>query len=70
MALAIVGFCREDVNPFGPVQLYVALATVDAVRFSVDPAQTAPLLLAVTTGIGSTVTIVSQLETTPRLSVI
>ena len=43
----IDGFCKVDVNPFGPVQLYVALATVLAVRFRVVPSQTGPLLPAV-----------------------
>jgi hypothetical protein len=39
VALGIVGFCKVDVNPFGPDQLYVALDTVLAVRLSVLPAQ-------------------------------
>ena len=28
VALVRVGFCSAEVNPFGPVQAYVALATV------------------------------------------
>ena len=44
---------------FGPVQLYVAPATVLAVRLSGDPAQTGLLLPAVgVAGIGFTVTVV------------
>jgi hypothetical protein len=41
-ALLIVGFCAEDVND-GPVQLYVAPAIEDAVRFRVVPAHSGPL---------------------------
>jgi hypothetical protein len=34
----IEGFCNVELNPFGPVQLYVAPAIVDAVRSRlVDP---------------------------------
>jgi hypothetical protein len=40
VALGIVGFCKVDVNPFGPDQLYVALDTVLALRLRVFPAQT------------------------------
>src|SRR5450759_2795247 len=47
VALAIDGFWTADVKPFGPVQLYVAPATVEAVRLSVEPAQIGPLLPAV-----------------------
>lgn len=46
-ALATVGFCKVDVNPFGPVQLYVAPAMVLAVRFIGAPVQTGVLLPAV-----------------------
>ena len=48
-----------DVNPFGPVQLYVAPATVDAVKFSVEPSHNGPLLDTVgTAGIAFTTTVV------------
>jgi hypothetical protein len=40
----------EEVNPFGPVQLYVAPATFEAVRLSVEPSQIGPLLPAVGAG--------------------
>ena len=43
VAFGIDGFCALEVNPFGPVQLYVAPATVDALRFRVAPAQIGPL---------------------------
>ena len=46
MAPGIVGFCAEDVKPLGPVQAYVAPATVAAVSCRVSPAHTAPLLPA------------------------
>ena len=48
-----------DVKPFGPVQLYVAPDTVEAVKFSVDPSQRGPLLETVgTAGIALTTTVV------------
>src|SRR5262249_20010229 len=43
----IVGFWSEDAKPFGPVQEYVAPATVEAVSCSVPPTHTGPLLPAV-----------------------
>ena len=43
----IVGFCCDEVNPFGPVQLYVAPAIVDAAKFNVAPEQSGALLDAV-----------------------
>ncbi len=53
------GFCAVEVKPFGPVQAYVAPATVEAVRFSVLPAQIGPLLPAVgAAGVGLTVAVV------------
>jgi hypothetical protein len=59
VALAIDGFCRVDVKPFGPVQEYVAPATVEAVRLSVAPAQIGPLLEAVgAAGVALTVAVV------------
>jgi hypothetical protein len=47
VALAIVGFCCVEVNPFGPVQLYVAPAIVLAVRLIGVPVHTGVLLPAV-----------------------
>jgi hypothetical protein len=42
------GFCKFEVNPFGPVHEYaVAPVTVVAVKFTVPPTQIGPLLLAV-----------------------
>ena len=35
VAFGIDGFCSDDVKLFGPVQLYVAPATVEAVNCSV-----------------------------------
>jgi hypothetical protein len=58
VALDIEGFCWVEVNPPGPVHAYVAPATVLAVKFNVDPAQTAPPLPAVTLGIAFTVAVV------------
>ena len=45
--LLIVGFCDDDVNPFGPLHEYVAPETVDAVRFNAEPAQSGELLATV-----------------------
>jgi hypothetical protein len=57
--LLITGFCTDDVNPFGPVQLYEALAIDDAIKFKFAPSQTAELLDAVgDDGTGLTVTLV------------
>jgi hypothetical protein len=54
---AIVGFCTADVNPPGPIQLYVVAVTL-AARFSVEPTHTGPLLVgAGVAGTGFTVTV-------------
>ncbi len=59
VAFGIDGFWSVDVNPFGPVQLYVASLTVLAVRFNVLPARIGPLLPAVgAAGNGLTVAVV------------
>ena len=59
VALAIVGFCRFEVKPFGPVQEYVAPVTVEALSWIVAPAQYGPPLLAVgVCGFAFTVTVV------------
>jgi len=47
VAPTIEGFWREEVKRLGPVQEYVAPATVGVVRLSVPPAQIGPLLAAV-----------------------
>src|ERR1051325_2034022 len=39
----MVGFCSVDVKPFGPVQAYVAPATVVAFSCTVSPAQYGPV---------------------------
>lgn len=44
VTFAIFGFCAEDVNPFGPVQEYVAPTTALVVRLSVLPVHTGLLL--------------------------
>ena len=56
VALAIEGFCRVDVNPLGPVQLYVAPGKLVAVKSMLPPAQTGVLLPATIPGIGLIVT--------------
>jgi len=58
VAPAMLGFCVEDVNPFGPVHEYVAPPMLDAERLSVLPSQIGLLLDAVgAAGIGLTVTL-------------
>lgn len=58
VATGIVGFCADDVNVFGPVQLYVAPATNEAVRLSGSPSQIGELLPAVgAAGVGFTTTV-------------
>src|SRR5260221_4953065 len=58
-ALARVGFCNAEVKPFGPVQAYVAPATVGVEREIVPPAPYGPEFDAVgVAGIGLTTTLV------------
>ena len=47
VAAGMDGFWRVEVKALGPVQEYVAPATVGVVRASVPPAQIGPLLAAV-----------------------
>ena len=59
VALAIVGFCRAEVKPFGPVHAYVAPPTVGVLSAMVPPSQYGPVLDAVgVAGTGLTVTVV------------
>jgi len=66
-----VGFCSDDVKPFGPVQAYVAPATVGVESEMVAPAQYGPPLLAVgVAGIGLTTTLVVPANLTDLASMI
>src|SRR3954447_23694975 len=59
VALERVGFCRDDVKPFGPVHAYVAPATVGVDSAIVAPSQYGPPFDAVgVAGIGLTTTFV------------
>ena len=59
VVFARVGFCCEEVKPFGPVQAYVAFVTAGVVSEIVPPTQNGPPLLAVgVAGIGLTATVV------------
>lgn len=59
VAPAMDGFCTAEVNPFGPVQEYVAPATRFDVRFNVLPSQMGLLLPAVgVAGVALIVTVV------------
>ena len=49
------GFCKLELNEFGPVQLYVQDAGPVPVKLSVAPTQIGELLAAVTLGVGFTV---------------
>ena len=44
VTLGIIGFCNAEEKPFGPVQEYVAPATVLAVKLNVFPEHTTELL--------------------------
>src|SRR5205823_9885718 len=46
VAFGRVGFCCEEVKPFGPVHAYVALATAGVESEIALPSQNGPLLLA------------------------
>src|SRR6185369_13388876 len=57
VAFVRVGFCSDDVKPFGPVHEYVAPATVGVDSVIVPPVQYGPLFDAVgVAGIGLTTT--------------
>jgi hypothetical protein len=59
VALARVGFCSEDVKPFGPVHEYVAPLTVGVFSWIVEPAQYGPPFVAVgVAGVALTTTFV------------
>jgi len=47
VAFGIEGSCTEELKPFGPVQLYVAPETVEALRLNVWPDRIGPSLEAV-----------------------
>jgi hypothetical protein len=65
VAEAIVGFCNAEVNPFGPLQAYVAPAAVVAVKFKLVPAQMGEFEPAVVVGIALTVTFTVEVEEQP-----
>ena len=72
VTLAIDGFWSGDAKPFGPLQLYVAPAMVDAVRFRVPPTHTGPSLPAAGAGgiaLTVTMTVGAFVETQPLVSV-
>ena len=57
VAFARVGFCADEVKPFGPVHAYVAPATAGPERVMVEPAQNGPPFETTgVAGIGLTVT--------------
>jgi hypothetical protein len=59
VALERVGFCREEVKPFGPVHEYVAPATVGVFSWIVAPSQYGPPFDAVgVAGVAFTTTLV------------
>jgi DNA-binding beta-propeller fold protein YncE len=69
--LVIVGFRTAEVNPPGPVQLYVAPATRGVERLSVAPVHKGPLLVAVgVAGKGLTTTVVDPAALGQPLTVI
>ena len=61
VAFAMVGFCTFEVNPFGPVHVYVAPATLAVLSEIVVPSQYGPPFDAVgVVGVGVTVTVVEE----------
>jgi len=72
VTLGILGFCKVDVNPDGPVQLYVTPGVaVELVRNKVESAQTGELLLTIgTAGVVSTATVTVALSIQPARLVI
>ncbi|GAC1589907.1 MAG: hypothetical protein NVS3B19_10180 [Ginsengibacter sp.] len=59
--LFTVGLCADDVNPFGPIQLYDAPAIRSVERFSVDPSHKGPLFERTgAAGIGLITTLVAD----------
>jgi len=50
VAPGTTGFCVEEINPFGPVQEYVAPAMFDALKLNVSPVQSGLLLAAAGAG--------------------
>src|SRR5438034_2930822 len=59
VALARVGFCCDELKPFGPVHAYVALATVGVKSEIVAPSQYGPPFVAVgVAGVAFTTTFV------------
>ena len=59
VALVRVGFCADDVKPFGPVHEYVAPETVGVESEIVPPTQYGPVFDAVgVAGVGFTTTFV------------
>src|SRR3954453_15696359 len=71
VALERVGFCREEAKPFGPVQAYVAPATVGVESAIVAPSQYGPPLEAVgVAGVAFTTTAVGPAAEGQPLTVI
>ena len=63
-----VGFCAEEVNPFGPVQEYVAPVTVPTFNVREPPTHTGPLLPGVKAVTSSSTVMMTTLElTVPQL---
>ena len=69
-ASVAVGFCTDDVKPFGPVHAYVAPATAGVESVAVLPVQIGPLFDAVgVAGIGLTTSVVEPAADVQPLTV-
>ena len=67
---AMFGVLDVEVNPFGPVQLYVAPVTVGVLKLSVAPSHKGPLLVAVgVAGVALTITVVDPAALVQPLTV-
>ena len=57
VTVLMIGFCKDELKPFGPVHAYTAPVTFAVLKFKFEPAHIGPLLLTVgVDGIRFTVT--------------
>ena len=66
----IVGFCKADVNPFGPVHAKVAVPPPVAVKFNVEPSHIGALDPAVVVGKALTVTLTVDVDVQPLFVIV
>src|SRR6185312_553201 len=72
VTFGIEGFCKAEMNPLGPVQLYVPPTTKGVNRFNVEPSHTGLLLVGVGVaggGLTITFTVPTALVQVPTVTV-